>query len=346
MPENHVPLRRATQLSAIVILAAIVLNASAASAQPLLGSAQGFAVLGASTVTNTGASILTGNAGVSPGTELTGFLPAPANTIAGPGTVTPGLGVVTGTIYAGGMVAAQAHGDAAIAHAALGLLACDRTLAPTQILGMGALSTLPSGVYCFPSSAQLTGTLTLTGSGPWIFKIGTTLTTASNAIVLVDGSNCGSIFWRLGTSATLGTGTHFAGNVLAMASITATTGVSVSGSLMALTGAVTLDTNAVTSCQAGSGGGLPPPVDKCDDDRHHRHHHHHGDGHDNDDNDHHDDDNDKDHKDKDKDHHGKCNQGVGNGSEGCDPGNSNHRNPSNDERGGTPGNPGRKGGNR
>ncbi len=315
------------------MFAAIVLTASAASAQPSLGTAQGFAVLGASTVTNTGASILTGNAGVSPGTELTGFLPAPANTIAVPGTVTPGLGVVTRTIYAGGMVAAQAHADAAMAFAALGLLACDRTLTPTDVLGMGALSSLPPGVYCFPSSAQLTGTLTLTGAGPWIFKIGTTLTTASNAIVLVDAPNCGSIFWRLGTSATLGTGTHFAGNVLAMASITATTGVSVSGSLMALTGAVTLDTNAVSACQAGSGGGVPPP-DKCDDDRHH---HHHGDGHD-----------DKDHhgKDKDKDHHGKCNQGVGNGPEGCDPGNSNHHNPSNDERGGTPGNPGRKGGNR
>jgi hypothetical protein len=113
MPENKPPLRHTTLRAAVTTLAAIVLNVSAASGQPSLGSAQGFGALGATTVTNTGATIVTGNLGVSPGTAITGFLPAPANTIAGPGTVTPGPGIVTGTIYASGMVAAQAHADAA-----------------------------------------------------------------------------------------------------------------------------------------------------------------------------------------------------------------------------------------
>src|SRR5687767_11244458 len=109
-------LRRVTRLSVIVMLAAIVLNASAVSAQSPLGAAQNFAVLGASTVTNTGATIVTGDLGVSPGTAITGFLPPPANVVSGPGTVTAGLGRVNGTIYAGGPVAARAHGDAVLAY--------------------------------------------------------------------------------------------------------------------------------------------------------------------------------------------------------------------------------------
>ena len=120
--------------------------------------------------------------------------------------------------------------------------------------------TLTPGVYCFSSSAQLTGTLTLDAQGNpnavFIFKIGSTLTTASNSSVVVinTGGNSSiacNVFWQVGSSATLGTGTSFAGNILALTSITLNTGANVSGRVLARNGAVTLDTNNVTVC--------PPP---------------------------------------------------------------------------------------
>jgi hypothetical protein len=279
-----------TRLAAIVAFAAFVLNVSQASAQSPLGSAQNFAVLGASTVTNTGATVITGDVGVSPGDAITGFLPSPPNTIAGPGTVTIGLGLVHGTIRPGGAVSARAHGDAGVAYANLGALACPAgNNLSGQVLGT-AVTSLGPGVYCFNSSAQLTGTLSLTGAGPWIFQIGSTLTTASNSQVVVAGATCAgaNVFWRVGSSATLGTGTKFAGNILALASITATTGVSVSGSLMAITAAVTMDTNTVSTCAAGPV--VPPVGDKCEA--------HDKDGDDDKD---HDKDHDKGHKDGDRD---------------------------------------------
>lgn len=259
-----------------VPLAAIVLFASAASAQSL-GSAQNFAVLGATTVTNTGASVVTGDLGVSPGTSITGF--------------PPGV-VVGGTINAGNMRAATAQADAHLAYAALKALPCPSV---NNLTGqdLGTL-TLPPGVYCFNSSAQLTGTLVLTGSGPWVFQIASTLTTASNShVVMMDATNCGNVFWQIGSSATLGTGTQFAGNILALASVTLTTGVNVSGSVIALTAAVTMDTNHVAVCSKGS---TFPPVEKCEVPPKKHHHHHHDKDHDRD---HH---KDKDHKDHDKDH--------------------------------------------
>ena len=225
-----------TRLAAIVPLAAIVLNASAASAQSPLGSAQSFAVLGASIVTNTGPSVVTGDLGVSPATAVTGIPP----------------GVVIGGLHAGDLVAARAQADAGIANAQLKALPCLPLNNLTgQVLGTGVLS-LPPGVYCFDTSAQITGTLFLTGTGPWVFQIGTTLITASNAaVVVVDaGSTCSgaNVFWQVGSSATLGAGTRFVGTILALASVTVMTGASVSGSVLALTAAVTLDTNAVSVC--------------------------------------------------------------------------------------------------
>src|ERR1700685_462030 len=88
--------------------------------------------------------------------------------------------------------------------------------------------TLIAGVYCFNSSAQLTGTLTLNGQGNpnavWVFQIASTLTTASNAgVVLINGAQNFNVFWQVGSSATVGTGTTFIGNILALASITLTT---------------------------------------------------------------------------------------------------------------------------
>ena len=296
-------LRRIIRLAVIVPFAAMALHASAASGQ-LLGSAQSFAVLGASTVTNTGATIVTGDVGVSPGTAITGFLLT--NVIVGPGTVTAGPGLVNGTIRPGGLVAAQAHGDAVLAYAALNAMACPSiNNLSGQVLGTAVLS-LPPGVYCFNSSAQLTGTLSLTGAGPWVFKIGSTLTTAvGSQVVVVDaGANCSgsNVFWQVGSSATLDTGTQFAGNILALASITLNNGAKVDGSAIALAAAVTMDTNTVSICRSGSGG-FPPPGDKCEE-----HHDKDGDDHDMDK------DHDKDHKDKDhknKEHKDKDKEGTG-----------------------------------
>jgi ice-binding like protein/exosortase sorting signal-containing protein len=118
--------------------------------------------------------------------------------------------------------------------------------------------TLTPGVYCYSTSAQLTGTLTLDAQGnpnaSFIFKIGSTLTTASASSVLLinSASSCG-VFWQVGSSATLGTGTALAGSIVALTSITLNTGASVTGRALARNGAVTLDDNNVTVCSGGPG---------------------------------------------------------------------------------------------
>jgi Ice-binding-like len=228
-------------LAASIGFAALLYGASPALGEVTLGSAQSFAVLGGSTVTNTGPTIINGDLGVSPGIAITGF--------------PPGV-VIGGTIHAGDAVAAQAQSDALTAYNALVDTPCTTNLTGQDL---GGLTLLP-GVYCFNSSAQLTGTLVLVGSGDFIFKIGSTLTTASNSSVVVinAGQNCNgaNVFWQVGSSATIGTGTQFVGNILAHTSITLNAGANVSGSALALNGAVTMDTNQVSVC---SSGGAPFP---------------------------------------------------------------------------------------
>lgn len=217
--------------------------AGQAASLPPLGSAVDFAVLGASTVTSTGPTVVTGDLGVSPGSAVTGFPP----------------GIVTGTTYTGvGSSAGPAQADAVIAYNDADGQVCNTNLTGVDLGGL----TLTPGVYCFDTSAQLTGTLTLDflgdSSAVFIFQTGSTLTTASNSRVVTTGGSpsCGNVTWQVGSSATLGTGTEFLGNVLALASITAATGASSDGSLYALNGAVTLDTNFVGTCD-GSGGPGP-----------------------------------------------------------------------------------------
>lgn len=212
-----------------------LLHVHAAASYPVLGTAGSFAVLGATTVTNTGLTTLRGNLGVSPGSSCTGF----------PSPCTDGPGTVIGTIYVADAVAAQAQADAASAYAFAAEQACTTTFPPiTDIGGM----TLTPGVYCFPSSAGVTGTLTLDAQGNskavFIFEIGSTLITASaSKVVLINGAMPSSAFWQVGSSATLGTTTSFAGNIVALTSITATTAATSSSGLYALHGAVTLDSN-------------------------------------------------------------------------------------------------------
>jgi type VI secretion system secreted protein VgrG len=125
--------------------------------------------------------------------------------------------------------------------------------------------TLTPGVYCFSTSAQLTGTLTLNGLGNagavWVFKIGSTLTTASNSrVAFINGGQACGVFWQVGSSATLGTTTTFAGNIFALASITLNTGATNSGALFARTGAVTLDSNVISTVGSCGGGPQPSPT--------------------------------------------------------------------------------------
>jgi Ice-binding-like len=241
-------MRRFLLLSAAAGLA-MVSFASVASAQPSLGAASSFAVLGASTVTNTGPTIVTGNLGVVPGSAVTGF--------------PPGI-VVGGTIHVADATALQARADTMTAYTFLAGLPCGTTLTGQDLGGL----VLGPGVYCFSSSAQLTGTLTLNaGNNPnavFIFQIGSTLTTASASLaqVINGGQNC-NVFWAVGSSATLGTGTNLVGNILAVASVTLTTGANLNGRALAQNGAVTLDTNLVSAC-AGSAPTPTGPIPTLD----------------------------------------------------------------------------------
>ena len=221
--------RGALLLAGIVALAATGAEAGIAP----LGTAGSFAVLGGATVTNTGSSTISGNVGVTPGAAVTGFPPGH---------------VTGGTIHSNDAVAIQAHADATGAYVLLAGLPVTRDLSGQDLGGL----TLTPGVYFFSSSAQLTGTLTLDGQGQedpsFVFQIGSTLTTASSSsVVEINGADACDAYFQVGSSATLGTGTKFMGTIIAYASGTLTTGVSLDGRVIALNGAVTLDTNDIYS---------------------------------------------------------------------------------------------------
>jgi len=215
-----------------------------------LGTADSFAVLAGSTVTNTNPSVVNGNVGVSPGSAITGFPP---------GVITP-----PGTMHSNDAVAMQAQSDLTTAYGVAAGLGCTLDLTGQDLGG----KTLTSGVYCFKSSAQLTGTLTLNAQGDpnalFVFEIGSTLTTAPNSSVVFTNSGEGdNLYWQVGSSATLDTTTTFAGNILALTSITMNTGATIGcGRALARNGAVTMDTNTVSidtnGCEA-SGAAIPEP---------------------------------------------------------------------------------------
>jgi type VI secretion system secreted protein VgrG len=215
---------------------------AAALDQTALGTAQSFAVLGGSTVTNTNPTTVEGNLGVYPGLAVTGF--------------PPGL-VIGGTIHAADQVALQAQNDTTTAYNTLAGEAPTLDLTGQDLGG----KTLVAGVYSFSSSAQLTGALTLDAQGDpsatFVFQIGSTLTTASNSsVVVINGATDCNIYWQVGSSATLGTTTAFKGNIVALTSITLVTGATVSGRALARNGAVTMDTNTISTSSCASTGGL------------------------------------------------------------------------------------------
>ena len=269
-------------------------SSNSQSSAASLGAASDFAILsaadgGGGAVTCVGPATIIGNVGSS-------------------GVITPGTCTINGAQIAPVSASVVAAFDRA--YADLAREQCTQII--TQEAFTNATLSVGSGVICFPNGVTFTdATLTLTGSGPWLFKIGSG-TAGSGAlagtnfnVVIPSGANPCDVTWWVRTAATMTTsnaaGTHFIGTILAGQAITVT-GATIgtfNGRALAKA-AVSISGGTFTGCTGGSLGGK-----------------------------------------------GKCNQGVGNGPEACDPGNSNQGDPSrsNDERGGIPGNPGRKGGN-
>jgi hypothetical protein len=230
---------RLAAVAGLAVAAAVLIGAAgwagaatAGAAAPVpLGTAAHFAVLAASTVTNTGPTRVTGDLGLSPGTSVTGFPP----------------GVVIGTMYKADAVAAQAQTDLTTAYNDAAGQPATATI-PTELGG----TTETSGVYVSAAGTfGITGTVTLNAQGNpaavFIFKAASTLITASASNVkLVNGAKAANVFWLVGSSATLGTYSTFRGDILALASITVTTGVTIHGRALARTAAVTLDTDTIT----------------------------------------------------------------------------------------------------
>ena len=205
--------------------------AHAATAPVGLGTAAGFSVLAGTTVTNTGPTIVNGDVGVSPGTAITGFPP----------------GTTSGVIHAADAVAAQAQSDLTTAYN-------DAAGRPPTASVSGDLvgETLTAGVYKSTGPLSLSGTLTLDGQGDpssvFIFQVASTLITASAShVILINDAQPCNVFWQVGSSATLGTASSFVGTVMALTSITVTTGATVDGRALARNGQVSLDTNTFTA---------------------------------------------------------------------------------------------------
>ncbi|MGW0555226.1 ice-binding family protein [Streptomyces sp. NPDC002926] len=217
-------------LVALAVVAVTPTQAKAATLVPL-GTAQSFAVLAGSAVTNTGSSVITGDVGVSPSMALGGF--------------PPGV-VVDGTFHPGDAVAGQAQDDLGTAY--------DFAFAePTQsnISAAPVTPTLVPGTYGATAGLLVNGIWTLDAQNNpdavWVFKIPEGLTTTTtSSIVLANGAQACNVFWVVGESATIQAGSIFAGTIMALTSITVVSGANIQGRALARNGAVTLDTNVIT----------------------------------------------------------------------------------------------------
>ena len=240
-------------MNKLIVLFSWVALSVCLNAQITLGTTVGtFGVLAGTTVTNTGNTVVIGSLGVSPGTAITGIT----------GIAPGGPGVVTGTIHSADSVAATAQSELTAAYNAVAGTASTAT----WNTDLGGHTFYVGGVYTASTSLGLTGTVTLdctsNPNGQIIFKIGSTLTTASNSNVNLLSCLPANIFWLVGTSASLGTYSSFSGNILAQTAITLTTGGTLQGRALARTAAVTLDTNTInmpTTLGGGTGGGPSVP---------------------------------------------------------------------------------------
>jgi hypothetical protein len=237
-------MRRTIISASLAALTFLIWPASAlAATDPGLASAAPFGVLAGTTVTNTGNTVVTGELGVSPGTAVTGFPPG-----------------TSGPQHNGDSVALTAQTDLTAAYVNAAAQPCPSTnnFAGVNLGG----KTLVPGVYCQTTAPTLTGTLTLNGSGIYIFQIGSTLVTAPSAsVVLIGGAQPCQIFWQVSSSATLDTTTTFIGTIMALTSIGMNNGVTLTGRALARNGAVTLINDRINqpaACVAA--GPSPTPI--------------------------------------------------------------------------------------
>jgi hypothetical protein len=205
-----------------------------------LGNAKPFAVLAGTTVTNTGPSAISGDLGVYAGSAVTGFPPGH---------------VKDGVIHKADAVARQAKAALTTAYTD----AAGRTPFTQEAPALGGKTLVP-GVYASAIGFGLTGTVTLNGNGNanavFIFQAGSTLITASHSnVALINGAQACNVFWQVASSATLGSHTTFAGNILALTSASLKTGATVNGRVLARNGEVSLEDNAITAAACSTTGG-------------------------------------------------------------------------------------------
>src|SRR5659263_780041 len=233
--------------SLLVLVVMLLVPATSMAAQPTvnLGTTSSCAVLAGSTITNTGPTTITGDVGLSPGSAFTGQA-----------SVT-----LHGAVHVADAVAVQAKKDLVTAYND----AAGRTPVATIATELGGHTLIPVSYDSASGTFEITGTLTLDAQGNpdgvFIFQMESTLVTAPfSNIVLLNGARFCRIFWQVGSSATLGTSSHFEGHILAMASITANTGATIHGQLLARTGAVSLHANTITNDVCNTVGPTPTPT--------------------------------------------------------------------------------------
>ena len=227
-------------ISLLVLFAAGPAVGGAPQAPVGLGAADSYAVLAGETITNTGATVITGDVGLHPG------------------TATPGLTAE--------MVSGEIHVDDAEALAAKNALvtayndAAGRTPATAIATELGG-QILTGGVYS-AGAFGITGTLTLDGENNpdtvFIFQMESTLTTAvGSSVVLINNAQACNVYWQVGSSADLFSNTTFIGTILALTSINLQNGASIEGRALARNGEVTMDTNTITraTCSSPTNGG-------------------------------------------------------------------------------------------
>lgn len=247
---HYLDVKSKTRVAAVAFIAALFavssLHIVTAQETVALETADPFAILAGSTVTNDGSSHITGDIGLHPGTSITGF----------------GDATVDGDFHIADEVAEKAKADLLNAYNDAFARPTNDTLATE----LGGNEVLP-GVY--DSSAgtfEITNELTLNAQGDpdavWIFKMASTLTTAvDSSVLLTNGAQACNVFWQVGSSATINDGSDVKGNVLAQTSISMKDGAALEGRALALDGAVTLIKNDIAIAECDDPPADDPPAD-------------------------------------------------------------------------------------